>query len=73
MISGSLFLGGIGFLLLANAMTVHVSFAELWPGMVLMGITNGMVNPLLNSTGWKASPFGKWGWPLAINVFAKLG
>lgn len=74
MISGSLFLGGIGFLMLANAMTVRVSFAELWPGMVLMGITNGMVNPLLNSTGMEGVPVSEMGMASGlINVFRQIG
>ncbi|WP_261809675.1 MFS transporter [Levilactobacillus humaensis] len=74
MISGSLFLGGIGFLMLANVMTVNVSFAELWPGMVLMGITNGMVNPLLNSSGMEGVPVREMGMASGlINVFRKIG
>ncbi|AVK60318.1 MFS transporter [Lactobacillus sp. CBA3605] len=74
MISGSLFLGGIGFLMLANAMTVKVSFAQLWPGMVLMGITNGMVNPLLNSAGMEGVAVREMGMASGlINVFRQIG
>lgn len=74
MISGSLFLGGIGFLLLANAMTVKVSFMALWPGMVLMGITNGLVNPLLNSAGMEGVAVREMGMASGlINVFRQIG
>ncbi|WP_061777416.1 MFS transporter [Levilactobacillus senmaizukei] len=74
MISGSLFLGGIGFLMLANAMTVRVSFAQLWPGMVLMGITNGLVNPLLNSSGMEGVAVREMGMASGlINVFRQIG
>ncbi|WP_047999435.1 MFS transporter [Lactiplantibacillus herbarum] len=74
MISFSLFLGGIGFLMLANAMTVKVSFAQLWPGMVLMGITNGLVNPLLNTAGMEGVAVQEMGMASGlINVFRQIG
>lgn len=43
MIVGSMVIGGIGFFLMANAISPVVTFVELWPGMVLMGLANGMV------------------------------
>lgn len=74
LISGSLFIGGIGFLLLANAMTTKVSFVELWPGMVLMGITNGMVNPLLNTAGMEGVAMEEMGMASGLlNVFRQFG
>ena len=51
MISGALLLGGIGFLLLANAMATKLMFIQLVPAMVLMGLTNAIVNPMLNTAG----------------------
>ena len=55
-------------------MTVQVSFAQLWPGMVLMGITNGLVNPLLNSSGMEGVPVREMGMASGlINVFRQIG
>ncbi len=51
LIGYSLFIGAIGFVVFMNAMVTHLSFNQMWPAMILMGITNGMVNPLLNNAG----------------------
>ncbi len=69
-----MFLGGIGFLLLANAIGPNVSFVDLWPGMVLMGITNGMVNPLLNTAGLEGIAPQEMGMASGLlNVFRQIG
>lgn len=74
MISGSLLIGGIGFLLLAHAMGPDVSFVDLWPGMVLMGIMNGMVNPLLNTAGMEGVKLHEMGMASGLlNVFRQIG
>lgn len=74
MISISLFVGGIGFLLIARAISPSVTFVDLWPGMVLMGITNGMVNPLLNTTGMEGVIPSEMGMASGLlNVFRQLG
>ncbi|AVL00935.1 MFS transporter [Pediococcus inopinatus] len=74
MISISLFVGGVGFLLVARAVGPKVSFETLWPGMVLMGITNGMVNPLLNTTGMEGVKPSEMGMVSGLlNVFRQLG
>lgn len=74
MISLSMFLGGIGFMLLANAIGPNVSFVDLWPGMVLMGITNGMVNPLLNTAGLEGIAPQEMGMASGLlNVFRQIG
>ncbi|MTV81308.1 MFS transporter [Secundilactobacillus folii] len=74
MIGFSLFLGGIGFLMFMNAMTVHLSFSNMWPAMILMGITNGMVNPLLNTAGMEGVPPQEMGMASGlINVFRQIG
>ncbi len=74
MIGFSLFIGGIGFLLFMNAMTVKVSFVDMWPAMVLMGITNGMVNPLLNTAGMEGVAPREMGMASGlINVFRQIG
>ncbi len=74
MISISLFVGGVGFLLIARVIGPDVSFVDLWPGMVLMGITNGMVNPLLNTTGMEGVIPSEMGMASGLlNVFRQLG
>lgn len=74
MIGFSLFLGGIGFLLFMNAMTLHLSFSRMWPAMILMGITNGMVNPLLNTAGMEGVAPQEMGMASGlINVFRQIG
>lgn len=74
MITISLFVGGIGFLMLSHAVGPAISFAAIWPGMVLMGIANGMVNPLLNTTGMEGVKPQEMGMASGlINVFRQLG
>ncbi|KRM12836.1 major facilitator superfamily permease [Paucilactobacillus suebicus DSM 5007 = KCTC 3549] len=74
MISGSLLIGSIGFLTIALVIDPSVTFAELWPGMILMGITNGMVNPLLNTVGMEGVAPQEMGMASGLlNVFRQLG
>lgn len=74
MISGSMLLGGIGFLWLAHVMGPTVSFLALCPGMILMGITNGMVNPLLNTAGMEGVAPHEMGMASGLmNVFRQIG
>nr|WP_125709983.1 DHA2 family efflux MFS transporter permease subunit [Lacticaseibacillus porcinae] len=74
MIGYSLLLGAVGFILMMNAMTTHLSFAQMWPAMILMGITNGMVNPLLNTAGMEGVAPQTMGMASGlINVFRQIG
>ncbi|GAA3616628.1 MFS transporter [Secundilactobacillus similis DSM 23365 = JCM 2765] len=74
MITISLLVGSIGFVLMARAIGPAVTFAGLWPGMVLMGITNGMVNPLLNTAGMEGVQPHEMGMASGLlNVFRQLG
>lgn len=74
MMSGSLLIGAIGFMLIAYVIDPQVTFAQLWPGMVLMGITNGMVNPLLNTVGMEGVNPQEMGMASGLlNVFRQLG
>ncbi len=74
LIGFSLLIGAMGFLAIANAVGPQVSFANLWPGMVLIGITNGMVNPLLNTAGMEGVAPQEMGMASGlINVFRQLG
>lgn len=57
-----------------NAMVTHLSFNQMWPAMILMGITNGMVNPLLNSAGLEGVALKETGLTSGlINVFRQIG
>ena len=74
MIIISLFIGGAGFIWMAQAVGPAVSFKAIWPGMVLIGITNGMVNPLLNTTGMEGVIPSEMGMASGLlNVFRQLG
>ncbi|WP_288529842.1 DHA2 family efflux MFS transporter permease subunit [uncultured Secundilactobacillus sp.] len=74
LIGYSLFIGAIGFVVFMNAMVTHLSFNQMWPAMILMGITNGMVNPLLNSAGLEGVALKEMGLTSGlINVFRQIG
>ncbi|KRL04497.1 MFS transporter [Liquorilactobacillus oeni] len=74
MIAISLLVGGLGFFLMAKSISPTVSFTDLWPGMVLMGIANGMVNPLLNTAGMENALPREMGMVSGLlNVFRQLG
>ena len=74
LIGFSLLVGAMGFLVIANAVGPQVSFANLWPGMILIGITNGMVNPLLNTAGMEGVAPQEMGMASGLlNVFRQLG
>ncbi|WP_461216017.1 MFS transporter [Lacticaseibacillus sp. GG6-2] len=74
LISGAMFLGGIGFIIMANAITVKLAYAELWPSMILFGITNGLVNPLLNTAGMEGAEPHEMGMAAGLlNVFRQIG
>lgn len=74
MIVVSLLIGGLGFFSMAKAISPTVSFVELWPGMVLMGLANGMVNPLLNTAGMEGALPNEMGMVSGLlNVFRQFG
>jgi EmrB/QacA subfamily drug resistance transporter len=74
MISIGMFVGGIGFLLISLVIGPNVSFLNLWPGMVLMGITNGIVNPVLNTAGMEGVAPNEMGMASGLlNVFRQFG
>lgn len=73
-ISASLLLAGIGFLLLANAMTTKLTYMQLVPTLVMLGITNGLVNPMLNTAGLEGAAPKEIGMVSGLlNVFRQLG
>lgn len=74
LISISMLVGGIGFILIDRAMSPTISFVDMWPGMVLLGIMNGMVNPLINSAGMEGVKMHEMGMASGLlNVFRQLG
>lgn len=74
MISGGLVLAGIGFILLINNLTVNMGFGQLWLTMVLVGIANGVVNPVLNSAGLEGVAPNEMGMASGLlNVFRQFG
>ena len=50
------------FLVMLNAMGPRVSFMDLMPGMLMIGFTNGIVSPLINTVGMEGVARNKWGW-----------
>lgn len=74
MISGGMLLGTIGYLTIAWVVAPGVSFLELWPGMVLIGITNAVVNPVLNTAGMAGVAPHEMGMASGLlNVFRQFG
>ncbi|WP_461203553.1 MFS transporter [Enterococcus sp. N342-3-1-2] len=51
MIAAGLLISGGGFLFLIGQLSPTMGYAQLWPTLVMIGIANGIVNPLLNSAG----------------------
>lgn len=74
LISISMVIGGLGFILIDRALSPTISFVDMWPGMVLLGIMNGMVNPLINSAGMEGVKMHEMGMASGLlNVFRQLG
>lgn len=63
MISASLLVGACGFLVMLNAMGPRVSFMDLMPGMLMIGFTNGIVSPLINTVGMEGVAPQQMGMP----------
>ncbi|MFD0896621.1 MFS transporter [Loigolactobacillus binensis] len=74
MISFSMLIGGLGLLLIALVTGPKVNFSDLWPGMVLLGIAGGLVNPLLNTAGMAGVQASEMGMASGLlNVFRQIG
>ncbi|MBM7616870.1 DHA2 family multidrug resistance protein [Weissella uvarum] len=74
MIAGFLGLGVVGYLLLALFISPDLSFGQLVPGLLLVGISNAMVNPLINSAGLEGIEPSETGMASGImNVFRQFG
>lgn len=74
LISAALLVGACGFLVMLNALGPKVSFVNLMPGMLMIGFTNGMVSPLVNTAGMEGARPQEMGMASGlINVFRQLG
>ncbi|RRG18501.1 DHA2 family efflux MFS transporter permease subunit [Weissella viridescens] len=74
MIAGFLGLGVVAYLVLAVMITPNITFNELVPGLVLLGISNAMVNPLVNNAGLEGIEPSETGMASGImNVFRQFG
>lgn len=74
MIFLGMLLGGLGFVLLINQLAVDMGFGQLWLTLVLVGIANGIVNPLLNSAGLEGVAPHEMGMASGLlNVFRQFG
>jgi EmrB/QacA subfamily drug resistance transporter len=74
MIVFGMIIGGVGFLLLINNLAVQMGFGEIWLTMVLVGIANGIVNPVLNSAGLEGVAPHEFGMASGLlNVFRQFG
>lgn len=74
MISASLLVGACGFLVMLNAMGPRVSFMDLMPGMLMIGFTNGIVSPLINTVGMEGVAPQQMGMASGLlNIFRQLG
>ncbi|SUP52442.1 Spectinomycin tetracycline efflux pump [Weissella viridescens] len=74
MIAGFLGLGVVAYLVLALMITPNITFNELVPGLVLLGISNAMVNPLVNNAGLEGIEPSETGMASGImNVFRQFG
>ncbi|GAP03408.1 ChaT1 protein [Fructobacillus pseudoficulneus] len=74
LISGSLFVAAISFLVFWNAMTTKLTYTDLLLPLVLLGISNALINPLLNNAGLAGAKPEEIGMTSGlINVFRQLG
>lgn len=74
LVSGGLVLVGIGFVLLINGLSLTTGYPQILPMMILMGIGNAIVNPLLNTVGLDGVPLPEMGMASGLlNVFRQFG
>ncbi|MFV0557674.1 MAG: MFS transporter [Enterococcus sp.] len=74
MIVGGLVIGAGGFILLISQISANMGYGQLWPTLVMVGIANGIVNPLLNSAGLEGVAPQEMGMASGLlNVFRQFG
>ncbi|CAK1227883.1 MFS family (AraJ) [Fructobacillus cardui] len=70
----NLLVGAVGLLLFANAITTRLSYQELILPLILLGVSNGLVNPLLNNAALADAKPDEIGMVSGlVNVFMQLG
>ena len=74
MIVAGLLVSGAGFLFLIGQLSPTMGYAQLWPTLVMIGIANGIVNPVLNSAGLEGVAPEEMGMASGLlNVFRQFG
>ncbi|MFC4770410.1 MFS transporter [Enterococcus hermanniensis] len=74
MIVAGLLISGAGFLYLIGQLSPTMGYAQLWPTLVMIGIANGIVNPVLNSAGIEGVAPQEMGMASGLlNVFRQFG
>lgn len=74
LIFGSMLLSALSFLVFLNAMTTKLAYTDLLVPMVLLEISNALINPLLNTAGLAGAKPEEIGMTSGlINVFCQLG
>ena len=74
MIVAGLLVSGAGFLFLIGQLSPTMGYAQLWPTLVMIGIANGIVNPVLNSAGLEGVAPHEMGMASGLlNVFRQFG
>lgn len=74
LISGALLIGAIGILVIRHMIKVPFAWSYLMPGFVLLGISNGLVNPPISNVAMSAVDKKHVGMASGIlNVFRQVG
>ncbi|ACT03171.1 MFS transporter [Paenibacillus sp. JDR-2] len=74
LISGALFIGAIGIIVIRQTIKVPVEWSYLMPGFVLLGISNALVNPPIANAAMSSIDKKQVGMASGIlNVFRQVG
>ncbi|WP_019910340.1 MFS transporter [Paenibacillus sp. HW567] len=74
LISGALFIGAIGVLVIRHMIKVPFEWGYLMPGFILLGISNALVNPPISNAAMSSVDQSQVGMASGIlNVFRQLG
>lgn len=74
LIAAGLIAVGTGYIVLFNGLSLTTGYIQILPMMILMGIGNAVVNPLLNTVGLDGVPLPEMGMASGLlNVFRQFG
>lgn len=74
MVISGLLIAAIGFVTLAFNISASMGYGQIVPTLILLGIANGTVNPLLNSVGLEGVAIHEMGMASGLlNVFRQFG